>query len=153
MQIYYLYAPIDACKVVRMVFLPVFITVVIYKVSISWCVYLWNYFPRSWKVVQCNVSVCMFVALLVCVCMSLDFVFLHVWMCTHWPLSGVYWRAAPWHWATLLALRCAACSPSSDWSVFLVWSAAPASQTPSCSAPASAALSDNHANTHTHTHK
>ncbi len=70
-----------------------------------------------------------------------------VCVCVYWPLSAAYWHAAPWRWATPLAPRCVACSLSSDWSVFLVWSAGPASLTPSCSAPASAALSDSHRNT------
>lgn len=68
----------------------------------------------------------------------------------YWPLSAAYWRAALWRWVTPLAPLCAACSPSSDWSAFPVWSAGPACLPPSCSAPASAALSDNHRNTSRH---
>lgn len=68
----------------------------------------------------------------------------------HWPLSAAYWHAALWRWATPLAPLCVACSPSSDWSTFPVWSAGPACLPPSCSAPASAALSDNHRNTSRH---
>lgn len=118
--------------------------------SIWGYVHLYKWFPGSWG--SSVVSVCICVGVFVCVYTSVDFVlFLCVWacvcVCVHSPLSAAYWHVAPLRWATPLAPQCVACCRSSDWSAFLVWSAGPASLTPSCSAPASAALSDNHRHT------
>lgn len=64
-----------------------------------------------------------------------------MWFCAASPPSAECWHVAPSRWGTLSAPRCVACSPSSDWSAFPVWSAGLACLPPSCSAPASAALS------------
>lgn len=62
-------------------------------------------------------------------------------VCAASPPSAECWHVAPSRWGTPSAPRCVAWSPSSDWSAFPVWSAGLACLPPSCSAPASAALS------------